>query len=338
MKALLITPFVEGFGGVEVMNSYLKKALAAKGITLEVMAANEYAQSVPKILLKLFGLPIASAIAYYKRTDNYDIVIANGEFSFGIRHPKLITIFHGTYYGLAKSMGPIYSLKQKIVHYWLGQIQKWGARKSYVVTVSPYNSEMLKQQGIVASKIINNPMPQDGFCSCSNPLPNGHTDRYLFVGSYHYLAKGFDRLEMLANSGVAIDCVTNRIPAASLGYLGEVSREELFHLMPTYQALIHPSRFESSCLVVIEAMAHGLPVLMHRTGIAEQLELEIPEFVIDFNVATVEQIRQRLQHIASHREILSVKAMDYVRRYHSWDDYLKNWSKLIDQMMERSYE
>lgn len=329
MRGLLITPFAKGFGGVEVMNDYLQLALKDNGIHLDRLAAEDFRHLVNPWSLKIFGLPFASALGFKTIQQHYDFIIGNGEYCFGITHPHTIALFHGSYYGLAKSLVKTQNIKQKLVHWWLSTIQRIAARSTFVLTVSDFNRKILLEQKIQVNAVIQNPVDPCFFQSQSIQA-NG---RCLFVGSYHYYAKGIDHLEHLAQHGIDIDCVTTQIPAPCLGYLGEVSREELINLYPCYDLLIHPSRFESSGLVALEAMASGIPVLINDTGIASDLKLIIPEFVIDFETATLDQIFERIELLRAKRQHFAAMARDYVAKYHSWNHYCQQWVQTIKEVV-----
>lgn len=327
MKGLLITPYHRRFGGVEVMNQQLHQTLAHIGVGLDQLAAEDYVGETPSWKLKLFGLPAASAEGFKRVAKRYDFIICNGEFAWGINHPNVLVLFHGSYFGLGKALKNKLNFKYRLSYFWQSLIQRMAANNHFVVTVSNWNKNILREQGINVDLVIENPVNLQTF-QMENIEGNG---RCLFVGSYQHYAKGFDHLENLAERGISIDCVTNQIPSSSLGYLGELSKEQLPQIYGQYDLLIHPSRFESSCLVALEAMASGIPVLIHDVGIAYDLKNEIPQFVIDFEKATTAEILERIELLKKMRPDYGKRAREYVEKYHGEQTYLSKWRDLFSK-------
>lgn len=110
--------------------------------------------------------------------------------------------------------------------------------------------------------------------------PLGINEAMLFVGSGDYYGKGIDVLESLAKQGLLIDAVTS-FPCRYVKQLPPRSRDELLMLMRQYRLFIFPSRYETFGFVVYEALSLGLPVLMGRVGIGEEIEALCAEFIID---------------------------------------------------------
>jgi glycogen(starch) synthase len=54
--------------------------------------------------------------------------------------------------------------------------------------------------------------------------------------------------------------------AQSVTFAGRVSDEELHAWYEAADLLVHPSRYEGSSIVTLEAMAHGRPVIATRAG------------------------------------------------------------------------
>ena len=60
--------------------------------------------------------------------------------------------------------------------------------------------------------------------------------------------------------------VRERGLSARCGFAGAVSNDELHSLYAIADWFVHPTLYEGSSLVTLEAMAHGLPVIASRTG------------------------------------------------------------------------
>ncbi|MDO9183221.1 MAG: hypothetical protein Q7U04_12480, partial [Bacteriovorax sp.] len=115
---LIITPYRNLVGGVEVVTKNLADLLESKGMVVEYLTSdNLKANSLKDILfVKIFGLPYLTAKSFKQRADRdkIDFVICNGEFSFGIKHSNAIVYFHGSYFGLKKFNGHMLGIKNKI--------------------------------------------------------------------------------------------------------------------------------------------------------------------------------------------------------------------------------
>ncbi len=86
----------------------------------------------------------------------------------------------------------------------------------------------------------------------------------LFAGSTDSLREGLPYLEWMKKSGFRFE---------GCRFLGHVRRHELIRLFSTSRILAVPSWFENYCLVALEAMASGRPIVVTSTnGVAELIE------------------------------------------------------------------
>ena len=96
--------------------------------------------------------------------------------------------------------------------------------------------------------------------------------RFLFAGQLsarkgiHHVLEAIDQL---SPDEAALTCVgSSQVPGALLGkyadrveFMGNVSRQEMPGIMARHDALVLPSYFEGSAIVLLEAMAAGLAIV-----------------------------------------------------------------------------
>jgi len=327
MKIALITPYKNFPGGVESVNKILIEVFKEANHQVCLVTTDDYKISfLDKIFIKFIGLPYITMKKFKKIQDSFDVVIANGEFGFGVNHPKTINLFHGSYKGLRDYLKKQYNFKQYLGLTKNAYIQKIGAKNKYVVTVSGFVKSILEKDGIKVNEVISNCIDTDKF----KPMNIEKNDKYIFVGSYNYYAKGFDILEELAKKGLKIDCVTNKKPNQKLGYLGSIKNEDMPKIYNQYKMLIFPSRFEGMPMVPLEAMACGLPIVMSNVGLGPELKKKIPEFVVDGWEENL--FIKKINLIENNYEYYSKKAREYILKYHSFNIYKEKWLNLLERV------
>ncbi len=330
LKIAIVTPYRHYFGGVETVNSLLTRALVSHDVRVVAVEDTPSTTIPEKIAEKFIGAPIMSRTAFEASQQHFDVVICNGEFGFRVNHPHCINLFHGSAYGYLRAKVAYASVRERFSLWCTHLIQRSSARNKHVVCVSKYLEQTLTHQGIKVDHVISNSVDTSHFSPGDSP--SNHNGRLLYVGASDYYGKGIDRLEVLANSGVEIDCVTDSKPPQPLGWLQCRNNHELVELYREYSALIFLSRFEGMGLVVLEAMACGLPVLTTPVGMGLELEREIPEFILtDFRVPAV---RERVGAVIGSRRHYSDLARRYVEQHYSFEQFASSWQGLVRQIAE----
>jgi len=329
MKILIITPYLKFPGGVEKMNQYLEEIFIELGHSVEFLTTEgTTAQNTAGWKIHLFGKPAMTANAFKNLAKNFDLVICNGEFGWGIDSKKMISIFHGSFKGIRDSLSGNLSLKDYLSLTWQSILQARSAKGKYVITVSEYCKKVLKGQGINVDLVISNFVDINKY---KPTLEENKRKNYLFIGKYHYKGKGIDVLEELSQKyNVPITCVTDKKPGGNLTWTESTLTVQLEKVYNEHRILIFPSRFESSGLVALEAMACGVPIVMNRVGCAIELEKEIPEFVCSSNNAS--EYHEKIQIIEKNYAEYAKKARDYILKYHSETQFKESWKRLLDSL------
>ncbi len=333
----VLTPHARYHGGVETVNAMLVAMLDQEGFETRVISQEAIGGgALVRLKKRLFGLNRLLARHFARHhSANTDVVICNGEFSFGVRHPAAVNTFHGCYFGYARALRPWIAERRYRGLMRLADQQKIGASGKYVVAVSRTLARVLEEQGVHVDMVIDNAIDVERF----RPAPDiPKSQRCLFVGSSDYFGKGFDILGKLADAGVPIDCVTSVRPRDSrLGWLGNVPNEELPSYYTRYSVLLLPSRFEGCGIVALEAMACGTPIVMTSVGAGPDIAREIPEFVVGGPWETVAQkFADRLPTIRAAHAVFSVRAREYVVRHHGYQDWKKKWLDAIARVRRRA--
>lgn len=328
MNILIITPFKENVGGVEVVTSDLVKALSKEHNVEYLTTEGHVAGKLEKIFIKVIGLPYITSKKYKNLKEKPDIVIANGEFAFGINHPKLINYFHGSYHALSHELRHSIGIKSRLALKWRTWIQELGISKRNVIAVSSFLSNVLAKRGAKKITVINNPIDLTMF----KPTEVKKEHDLLFVGRYDYWGKGFDVLEKYSKfSKILVVSDNEKFDMKNVTYVHKAERAQISIIMNKSKILFYPSRFESFGQVPAEALASGLPILMRPTGIGVEIQKTIPEFIVDdFN--NEELVNFKIKQFLSNYEHYSEKARTFAEENFSKETFENQWLKLVREM------
>jgi len=332
----LITPYLDYFGGVEIVNHSLIKLLNEERFKVQVISQELFKNNIIFKYKKRF-LGLNNLLSkYFNRyaSEDTDLVICNGEFSLGIDHPLAINIFHGCYYGYAQALKSFISERAFVGLMKLANEQKEGANGKYIIAVSSNLKEILELQGIKVDRVIPNAIDTELFRPIEGIKRN---NKCLFVGSSDYYGKGIDILEELADRNIKIDCITTFPPKNKrLKWLGNIPSRELPRYYSSYKFFIFPSRFEGCGLVSLEAMACGTPIVMTSVGVGPEIAKEIPDFVVDNKSDKISlDIIKKIKKIERNYNYFSIQARNYILKHHDLEKWKKSWLNTIDLVINR---
>lgn len=195
------------------------------------------------------------------------------------------------------------------------------------------------QQYHFPTKVIYNPLTlQPG------NLSTGTSKRFLAIGRFSYLHKGFDLLIQ------AFHLFSKQHQEWTLDIVGEGVEEPKYRQMIAEYGLedriiIHPftnhiqdyysnaqvyvlsSRWEGFGLVLVEAMAHGLPIISSDLPTSKEI---MGDFGLYFENGNVEQLAKKLEeatHLDWQRQ--SSKALEIAKRF-NLDTIVQQWKQLIE--------
>lgn len=266
-------------------------------------------------------------------TSVYDVLICDSSVCHRIKHPRCINLFHFIIRGYL-DYGCVWppSLFKRLKFSLLAVLEKAEAKGKFNIAVSEFSKDILENQGISVYKIIANAVDTEKFVPAGEAT---YPENCLYVGSYFYHGKGLDLLEKLAVRGLKIDCICDHDIGlhGGLNYLGTVEHYRLPEIYNQYGIVLYPSRFETSGLVPLEAMACGVPVIISNVGVSSEIRRVIPEFVVDgHDDAAVAEYQRRLELIQGNYEDYSHKAREFVVKFYAYDRFKAEWLALVDEI------
>ncbi len=246
-----------------------------------------------------------------------------------LENTKLIGWIHNSYEALfgenSRYIGP--DLRK---HYEF-QLQKL----HHTIVLCQYDA----QQYSFPTKVIYNPLTL-----IPGNVSHGTSKKFLAVGRFSLQHKGFDLLIQ------AFHLFAENNKEWTLDIVGEGVEEEIYRKLITEYGLenritIHPftnyiqsyysnaqvyvlsSRWEGFGLVLVEAMAHGLPIV--SSDLPTSLEI-MGDFGLYFKNGNVEELAQRLEE-ATHLdwEKKSKEALDIAKRF-NLDAIVEQWKLVIE--------
>ncbi len=221
------------------------------------------------------------------------------------------------------------------------------ALADHVLTVSELARESYLEAGVPPERVHRVPLGVDVdlFAPATKEAPPERGTTFVFAGAPSRV-KGFDLLlqgfaetyraapaARLLVIGPAGEVSSQAAPPAGVTFLGPVSQAELAARFRTADALVLPSRNESFGMVVLEAMAAGLPALVSdRVG--------AKDFVVEAETgwivpAEAPALAERMTWCARHPEVLRAMAPACRRAAEAatWQTYRRRLTELIPALL-----
>lgn len=217
-------------------------------------------------------------------------------------------------------------------------------KASRIVVASSFTRKTLVDNGVSAEKIVVIPYGVD--LTAFSPVPRRERPlRFVFVGTLRGY-KGVPLLLQVWQSlqptnaelwlvGPVSDRVARLIPRLpGLRVVGKVPHCELAAVLQQCDVFVFPSYFEGFGLVLLEALAAGLPVIATDATAAPDLITEGREGHV-IPVGDAHALREALRHFMNSPDDLphmSRAARQCAERY-SWDAYGERWINLLRQVV-----
>ena len=292
-KIVQVIRRIHAFGGAAAVAHHLGEAFTSLGLTHSVVSLASKpllikSRWIEKVRLffdvVLFSMSGSLKLRALRKKEPNSIVIVHGDALGGD-----IYIDHGLHREVVWQK-PHMIFRNPIHLFLLGR--EWVRHRfpsyRFIVVLSQYSRRILAKHYpyIPAHKIIQIP---NGIDLAKFTVPHREKDlsklRLIFVG-HEYERKGLKfAIDALVNlpepvtltvvGGSSEEIASHKRQAASIGVGSRVTflgkRLDVAAVMSEHDFLILPSRFEAWQLVVLEAMAAGLPVLCTPVGCAEEV-------------------------------------------------------------------
>lgn len=218
----------------------------------------------------------------------------------------------------------------------------------------------LANRVIVASNFTRQTLADANFEAQVNVIPYGAPPavsaepkrasgklRVLFVGGLgqrkglSYLLKAVEMLDdsvelTLLGRKTAPHCRPLEAAVRKYRWLPSLTHQAVLEEMSRQDVLVFPSLFEGFGLVILEAMAQGLPVITtsHTAG-QDLIEEGVDGFVVP--IRSAEAIAEKLLLLARDRDRLSAmqQAARGKARFHTWENYRRRVVEVAREVMEK---
>jgi alpha-maltose-1-phosphate synthase len=217
-------------------------------------------------------------------------------------------------------------------------------KADYIVVASTFTKETLIKNGINEEKIFLNPYGVDLIRFHYDEREIKQKKIFLFVGTVD-VRKGIPFLLQCWNKanlpeselwivGPVADEIKERIAKVeTVKVFGKIINAELSKVMRQAHVFVFPSFFEGFGLVILEAMASGLPVVTTAaTAGADLIENGKEGFVI--TPGDEEQLIRHLKYFSENPEqiVIMGKHARFKAEQYSWQNYGIRWEEIINKV------
>jgi starch synthase len=216
---------------------------------------------------------------------------------------------------------------------------------TWIVVASSFSRRTLIENGVPAEKIVLNPYGVDlaAFVPVPRPEPSRPL-RFVFVGSFS-AGKGVPLLlqawRSLKATGAELwlagphskrhERLISKLPG--LRVVGKVPHRELPALLRQCDVLVLPSYFEGFGLVLLEALAAGMPIIASdATAAPDLITAGVEGYLVP--VGDVDALREAMKRFVDSPKDLApmTQAARLCAERYSWDAYGDRWVGLLHQV------
>jgi len=235
------------------------------------------------------------------------------------------------------------------------------SRSAVVVVVSKYVKKMLKKRYDVDSEVIYHGINSEGYelgnrTEARKKIGYKKTDFIvLFVGKMHPIKDPLTPVRaihkvvemnenvhlVMIGEGNLQNQVENEIRKLDLSehvrFLGLVNHKELKLWYSAANALVLASQNEAFGMVLLEAMASGLPIIASSSGACPEV---LGKAGLIFSQGDCEDLARKIMKLASDKELsrtLRNTGLRRVKKVFSWDDKVEKYWKLFREMANETH-
>lgn len=212
----------------------------------------------------------------------------------------------------------------------------------YIVVASTFSKETLIKNGVEEKKIFLNPYGVDLTQFYYHPKEIKQKKIFLFIGTVDvrkgipFLMKCWSKANLQYCELWIVGPVDNAIKQklekeASVKVFGKIINAQLSEIMKQAHVFVFPSFFEGFGLVILEAMASGLPVITTTATVGTDLIENGKEgFVI--TPGDEEQLIKYLHFFDANPGEITImgKQARLKAEQYTWKEYGKRWEKIIN--------
>ena len=242
-----------------------------------------------------------------------------------------------------------YNIKHTPIHKWIiyKQLKEY-EEADYVSIPSDFVRQSFLDHGFEEEKLIQNPYGVD--LEKFRYIPkNDDVFRMIFVGitsfqkGIQYLLEAVNQLNLKNSELILIGGIENQFKdilkkyKGKFKYLGSIDHNELVNYYSNSSVYVHPSIQDGSGMVVTEAMACGLPVIIsENTGAKDCVRNGKDGFIIP--IRDVKTLKQKIQYFYDNpeeRERMGKNAREQAMKY-TWKKYQESLIKKLEEVVNEN--